>query len=166
MSLVRTKRLHDIDLRVRKDTEIAFLLDTVVRGKQYHAGDVVTGSLRKDARKLEYLFLRKRIGLWRVREIESADRVPVSDGSPENTPEKGAEDADRPLVGDDLPGTVEVTGQLVADLCPVGGETADAVQPKPYKSGPGWWRIEGVDEAFRTKDEAQAAWDLNHALGG
>ena len=150
MSLVRTKRLHDVDLRVRKDTEIAFVLDTVVRGVQYHAGDVVTGSLRKDARKLEYLFLRKRIGLWRVRPAGEASGM-VQDGESDEV-------VDTPADGEDSAGEGEAVGD--------DGGSEDPVRPQPYKSGPGWWRIEGVDEAFRSADEAQVAWDLNHALGG
>ena len=154
MSLVRTKRLHDIDLRVRKDTEIAFLLDTVVRGVQYHAGDVVTGSLRKDARKLEYLFLRKRIGLWRLRELP--DTVGEADGMVQDG--ESDEVVDTPADGEDSAGEDEAIGD--------DGDSEDPVRPQPYKHGPGWWKIEGVDESFRSADEAQAAWDLNHALGG
>ena len=156
------KQLHDFNLRTQPGAELIWTFDTTWGDEHFEAGSIVPDHIASKVHKMRDQFHRKRVQLWR----DDADDALVGDETLENTPEKGAEDADRPLVGDELPDTVEVTGQLVADLCPVGGETADAVQPKPYKSGPGWWRIEGVDEAFRTKDEAQAAWDLNHALGG
>ena len=123
------KQLHDFNLRAQPGTEFVWTFDTTWGAEHFEAGSVVPPHIAVKVHKMKDLFHRKRVQLWRG----DADGAPVSDETPENTPENGGEVADQP--------------------------------PKPYKSGPGWWRIEGVDEAFRTEDEAQAAWDLKDAIG-
>ena len=65
--------------------------------------------------------------------------------------EAGSPPADEPH----MPDVVHPDDEYVEDHDPGG-------PPEPHKSGKGWWRIDGVEHAFRTATEAQAAWDLEH----
>ena len=162
------KQLHDFNLRAQPGTELVWTFDTTWGAEHFEAGSVVPDHIACKVHKMKDQFHRKRVQLWRTDgevvspadagDEESSDEVGDEESSDNESDGESDEVVDSSTDGEDGTGEDEDVGD--------DGDDEDPPRPQPYKHGPGWWRIEGVDGAFRSADEAQAAWDLKDALGG
>ena len=139
--MILGKRTLRFGNRVREDTVLIARRRFERDGVEYHRDDVVP----KDVSDLKRLWNLEKVHL----RFFTEDDAPSHEGpwlQPQIQVEEDPFDPDVDTVDADADHVIK----------------EDPALPEPHKSGKGWWRIDGVEQAFRTAAEAQAAWDLEH----
>ena len=142
----KARKIANFEYRRHPGTVLVFARPFRWLDEDYEIGDPIPQSLLDKPEKLRGQFLRGRIELWwapdvpdHLRPADQDDPPPPSDPPPSDTDRQQGDPPPDDPPADDGP---EV--------------------PEPVHQGSGWYRIEGVEGAFRGEDEARTAWLLEN----